>query len=432
LRIPFLKHFDVHMQEVVRGAGAAFMLRVIGAGFGFLFNVLLARLLGAEGTGVYYLAVTVAIASSIVGTVGLDLALLRFTAANMVRSDWNRIAGAYRLGLAIATGASVAIALIIFVGASWIAQVVFSNQSLTGPLRLMALGIPLISLLTLHAGLLKGLRRITDAVLVQGLGVQLVSLLVLALIGGALGVYGAILAFVSANFLVLLLGISLWWRATPLLRGVRGNFRTRLLLGTSFPLLWVASMNMIMTWTDMIMIGIWMDSKSVGIYGAAMRLAMLTDFILVAVSSIVAPKFAALHAQNDNRALGALASHSARLMALLALPPSLVLLVAPGFVLGIFGPEFQAGAPALVILTVGQFINVATGSVGYLLIMTGHEKIERNLAVGFALVNVLLNLILIPTLGIEGAALSTGTSLALQNLIAYAIVRKKAIGRVNQ
>jgi len=157
---------------------------------------------------------------------------------------------------------------------------------------------------------------------------------------------------------------------------------------------------------------------------------MLTSFILIAVNSISAPKFAALHAQNDGQALGRLASNSARLTALLASPVLLVFLVFPGRVLWVFGPEFVAGATVLSILAAGQFVNAATESVGYLLIMTGHERLERTLAAGFFFVNIALNLALIPPLGMVGAATSTALSLGSRNLVAYAFARQRGlIGR---
>ena len=412
------------MQDVIRGASLAFALRVVGAGFGFLFNVLLARMLGAEGAGVYYLALTMAVIASAAGNLGLDLALLRFTASNAVREDWDRVAGAYRKGLAISASASSAIALATLIGSSWIATWVFSDPALAGPLRLMAIGVPCMSLLNLHAELLKGLGRIRDAVLVQGLGVQLISLPMLLLLGGPFGVYGAVAAFVSANLVVLSLGVILWRRAAPQIRDLRGAFGTRLLMDTSFPLMWIVALNLVMSWTDTVTIGIYMDSKWVGIYGVCLRLALLTDFVLVAVNSVVAPKFAALHAQDKHEELNRLGKSAAKLTALLALPPSLVFMILPGFVLGIFGEQFRVGASALAILTVGQFVSVATGSVGYILIMTGREKVERNIAVSFATLNLILNVMLVPVLGIVGAAISTSASLGVRNLVAYAVLRR--------
>lgn len=172
----------------------------------------------------------------------------------------------------------------------------------------------------------------------------------------------------------------------------------------------------------MILLGIWEDSEWVGIYGVAKRVSDLVVFILVAVNSIVAPKFAALYAQGDFRALDALARNAAKLMIALAAPVLLVFILVPSWLLGVFGPDFRAGATVLAILASGQFVNVATGSVGYLLMMTGHEKLMRNNIIACTILSVGLSAILIPKYGVVGAALATAVSLATMNLISLGLV----------
>lgn len=424
---PFLKKIenfgtDLHMKEVVRGATTAFTIKALGSGLSFGYNVFLARLLGARGAGVYYLAVTVTSIATVLGRMGLDNTLLRFTAENVTQGNWDKVAGIYRIGIRIAVGASILTTLLILINASWIAQGIFTEESLSEPLRLMALGILPMSLLTLHGELLKGLKRIRDAILVQSLGIPLLGIPLLGLLGVSHGVLGAAAAYVISTISVLLIGIILWRRATPQIRKLRGSFDIRLLISTSLPLFMVASMNLVMNWTDTIMLGIWTDDKTVGIYGVAVRTAMLTSFILNAVNSIVAPKFAELYAQKDYNSLSSLARKSAQLMTCLAAPVLLLFVIAPSWVLRLFGPSFVSGAGALSILAIGQFVNVATGSVGYLLMMSGHEKLMRNNILFSAGLNILLNSILIPKYGISGAAIATAVSLAMMNLISAGLI----------
>ena len=118
------------------------------------------------------------------------------------------------------------------------------------------------------------------------------------------------------------------------------------------------------------------------------------------------------------------ARQSARWMTLLAGPPLALFLLFPGFMMGLFGDEFRAGAPLLAVLAVGQFINVATGSVGYLLIMSGHEKWILNRSIFIAAISLALNLLLIPRFGTLGAAMATAISVASTNLIALYLVHK--------
>ena len=79
------------MAEIVRGASIAFILKIIGAALAFAFNIVLARLLGAEGTGIYFLAFTVCIIASVFGRMGLDNVILRFIASNAATEDWDAV-----------------------------------------------------------------------------------------------------------------------------------------------------------------------------------------------------------------------------------------------------------------------------------------------------------------------------------------------------
>lgn len=412
------------MREIAGGTAVAFLLRISGAILSFGFNVLLARLLGAEGAGVYYLAFTVISIATVVGRVGLDNALLRFTAMGVVQEDWGKISSLYRRGLSICVLASVGATIVVVSSSGWISKTVFSEPALASPLQLMALAILPFSLVVLHGELLKGLKKIRDATLVQGLGIPAVSSVLLLPLGGYFGLAGAVLAYVLATISVLMLGVWLWNRNTPSLKELRGTFDTRLLLATSLPLFWVASMNVVMSWTDTLMLGIWRDSELVGIYGVAARTALMSTLILVAVNSVVAPRFAALYARGEIEALSKLARAATRVMVLLALPLLVLFTVFAREVLSIFGDVFVSGALVLAILAAGQFVNVASGSVGYLLMMSGFEKVVRNNILLGASLNIALNLLLIPEYGALGAAVATAVSLAVKNLAAVYLVHK--------
>ncbi|MFQ5738306.1 MAG: flippase [Acidobacteriota bacterium] len=424
----WLAGVDPHLYEVIEGASVSFVLRALATGLSFAFNLLLARLLGAEGAGLYYLALSVTAIGGVLGRLGLPNALLRFSAGHAAKEEWDKLAGLYREGMRTTVLASVAAMALVLITAPQIAELLFSEPALAAPLRLISLSILPSNLLSLHSELLRGLRKIREALLVQAVGVPLISAPFLAWLGSSWGVMGAVTAYLGATVLALCLGAAVWRRTTPQLRGLSGEFDRRLLVRTSLPMFWVAVTSLMVTWTDTILLGVWQDSESVGIYGIAVRLSALTSFILVAVNTVAAPKFAALYAQNDLRLLGSLARRTTTLMTLLATPLLILFMLVPHWVLRLFGPEFQAGGVALAILAVGQFVNVATGSVGYLLIMCGHEREYRKIMVTFAGFNLLLNILLIPKYGIEGAALATAATVAFGNIaLAVMVYRKLSI-----
>jgi O-antigen/teichoic acid export membrane protein len=219
--------------------------------------------------------------------------------------------------------------------------------------------------------------------------------------------------------------VAVWNRRLPGIWRERGVFDTRRLLRTGMPVLLVTSMNLVMGWTDILVLGIWADAKQVGIYGICSRIALLAAFVLGAINVVVAPQFAALHAEGNVAALRRLAQQSAFWASVAAAPALLVLLLVPDLILQLFGPQFNEGAWALRILALGQFANLATGPVGTLLLMTGHEKLMRNNVAASAALNLLGNLVLVSPYGAVGAAASTAFSLAFMNIVSWILVRKK-------
>jgi O-antigen/teichoic acid export membrane protein len=155
------------------------------------------------------------------------------------------------------------------------------------------------------------------------------------------------------------------------------------------------------------------------------------------VNPAMAPVISSLYAAGKMEQLQRVVTKSARWTFLACLPLALgFLFLGRWYLLLIFGRDFAQGQTALAILTVGQLVNVATGSVGYLLIMTGHEReAAKGMAVS-ALLNIALNAALIPTWGLEGAATAGATSMMLANIWFSVVVYRKlgihstALGRL--
>jgi O-antigen/teichoic acid export membrane protein len=92
-----------------------------------------------------------------------------------------------------------------------------------------------------------------------------------------------------------------------------------------------------------------------------------------------------------------------------------------------FGAGFTGGSSMLLVLALGQYVNVLTGSVSYLLIMSGHEKDTRNTQFMIGVFSIILNLVLVKYYGAFGAAVAIAVSVAAQNLI-YVGMAKRRLG----
>lgn len=416
---------DPHMQEVARGTMLAFVLKVAGSGLAFGFNVAVARLLGAEGAGLYFLALSVTAIGSVIGRVGLDNSLLRFVATHATHGEWDKVQAVHALGMRLAVIVSGAVSLIGFFAAGWMAEALFHKPELTEPLRWMSLSILPFAILNLQAQSLKGLKRIRDAMLLQSIGVPLIGLLLIWPLANAAGVEGVSWGYLAATTLVALIGIWAWRNAAA--GGAEGisHYPFADLWVSAKPLFIISLMNTSLTWMPLLLLGMWVSAAEVGIFGAATRLALLVSFLLITLNNVVAPKFAEFYAKGELQAMAQLARRSAAMLTLLVSPLFLLLFIYSEETMGLFGPEFTAGGTILAILLGGQLVNVVTGSVSFLLMMSGNEKTMKIITIASVLLQLALMLTLAPLIGGVGAAVASASALAAKNLLSvYAVYRK--------
>jgi len=185
---------------------------------------------------------------------------------------------------------------------------------------------------------------------------------------------------------------------------------------------------MVMTWSDTLMVGYFLDTESVGIYRVAFKIATLITFAQFAVNAQIAPQISAAWKANDRAGLQASVHRVALLNAALGLPAFVVLAGWGDFFLGFFSEnssDILAQIDLLRILCLGQIVNALCGPVMYLLNMTGHESAARNTMTLAVLVNVGANAGLIPILGLEGAAWATSITMSLWNVWALVAVYRK-------
>jgi O-antigen/teichoic acid export membrane protein len=411
--------------DLVRSSIVAILLKGVGATTGLAYGVVLAQSLGAEGLGVYYLALTVVSIGVVLGRFGLDTTLLRYVSIFAKKADWRNVRYLARNGQLTVTAVSSLLAVLVYFIAPWVSENVFFKPDLETPLRWMAISVVPMALVAINAELLKAVNRVGTGLLMQSFAVPLISLVLLFFLKD-FGVLGAVLAHVGGSTVAMTLSCLLVRWSYPHISSFFAPLMShRVLLKTAVPMMTVAFMNLLIDMTDTLMIGVLLTSQDVGIYGVALRITAISSLILVAVNSVVAGRFASLWSEQSLDELSVLARRTTLAMTSLATIMLLVFVCLAGPILAWFGSEFVDGANVLRILAVSQFFVLATGPVAYLLMMTGHEQFHRNNLIACAILNVLLNLIFIPEYGISGAAFATALSLSIKNFLALLFVRNK-------
>ena len=135
--------------------------------------------------------------------------------------------------------------------------------------------------------------------------------------------------------------------------------------------------------------------------------------------------FSSFNAKNDLGGLRKMTLNIGYMNLIISTPIFIAILIFPSFVLDFFGEEFTAGVAPLIVLAISQIINAICGPVMYLLNMTGKEKQARNIIIVASIINVALNLYFIPIYGLMGAAIATGVSTVVWNIMAVFQIKKE-------
>ncbi|MBE7384912.1 MAG: flippase [Leptolyngbya sp. SIO1E4] len=410
--------------KLLRGAGAALTIQVVSAGALYGSQVLLARWMGTAEYGLYDYANTISIFWAFIAGLGLPTAVLRFISAYKTQQDWAHLQGII--------GSSWRQTLVVGLIASFCGTVILLRLNAAHPLGAYTLpliigiwNIPIVALVNLQREIVRAFQQIVLAY-APSLMMQPLLLIAMAAVWQRQQDLTSAIA-IALTLLSALLALVLQWllfqqNLDVQIRNARPAYERTQWWSVALPLILSSGAHMVLRETDTLMIGVLLNAKQVGIYSAALKTSSWVPFILLAVNAIAAPLIASLYAEGDRQGLQQLVSTIARWMFYPALATAIGLISFAEPVLHLFGTEFVAAKGALIILILGQLVNVGAGSVGYLMMMTGHQTQAARVMGTIALINVILNLIGIHFLGIIGAALATAFSMAMWNVWLYVLV----------
>ena len=406
-----------------RGASIALCVQLAGIAVTYGMQVLFARWMGATEYGTYDYAIGIATFIGFLAALGLPNCLLRFIPKYSVEEDWGKLRGIIWGSWRYVFISSVVFTLIgIAIVLTW-GQ--YNSEMALFSLILGVATIPLWALVRHQREMSRGVKRMTLAYLPYSFVFPLLMIVMGFYYRRDLSSNKAIAIAAVCLCIVLIFQLFVFNRQLPQQCSlIPAVYSRREWFAVAIPLLFNDSAFVVLSQTDTIMTGSILGSFYVGIYGAAFKTAAGVSFILSGVNAIAAPMFATLHAQGDYRVLQKLTSTVAKWMFYPTFIFALLLIVFGDRILAMFGSEFVAARWSMTILILGQLVNVGAGSVGYLMEMTGHHKQSASVLGCSAVLNLILNAILIPTLGIMGAAIATASTMALWNIWLHQLVVK--------
>ena len=435
----FLKALqDKDFAELIKGSGISFVIRFGGLTVGYFLTLLIANLFGAKGLGDYVLAITILRLFTLLAKLGLDTTSIRFIASYASQDKWTSIFKFRKQVISIISISSIAASLLMYCLAVPIADLINAKYEY---IQLNAFFVLPMTFFMLHYQSLRGLKRIAEFSFFFRIAQSLFSVISIIILyqfftTSDVPVYAYL---ISVLIVSLLSFISFRYWLNIRSKGKESaeqeimNYST--LFKISIPLMFAQSVQFIMAWTDKLMLGaidtpnvingITANIEEVGVYYTAFKLSMFASVSLMAINSIASPKFAEMFAKNDIEGLKKVIHQSTKLIFWSSAPLVIIFFIFPEFFLGLFGEEFKIGVTAFIFLSCGRLISSFSGSVGNILQMTGNQNVYAKILLFGAILNALLNLILIPEYGINGAAISSMSSLIVWNLSMVLVIKKK-------
>lgn len=411
-------------KTILLKTGTAGLFKALSAIASFVMAIAITKLLTSDNAGLFFLAITLLSASATFFRLGLDSVILR----KLSSSDNPSSVTALNTGIVWVLAACIPVLLLTLTFHQKIAEIIFSKPEFGVVLQNISWSLPALAICTLFAMGFQSQHRVILTTLFQNLGVSVIFIIgfiaLFVFYPNSLTAGNASFVYSSSALFMLLLAILVWNKC------ISGNWGQ---LAFKDPGLWSASsnlwvsttMSLIVQWSGILIAGAFVEAKDIAYLSTAQKTAALTSFVLMIVNMVVAPRYARLWKQNNLTELESLAKWSTRAMLLMAVPVVAAMIFFPDSIMRLFGPQYENGALFLIIFAVGQFVNVATGSVGYLLNMSGHERDFRRVTMFSGPLTIGLSYILVIEYGAIGAAIGTSVGMAAQNIGALYMVRKR-------
>jgi O-antigen/teichoic acid export membrane protein len=462
---------------MARGSLVNLFAMVSGAALTFVLTVLVSRWLQPTGAGAFFELIALFTITFTIAELGANTGLMRWISRARAVGGLDQVRMIVPIALLPVAVIGAGAAAAIWMTAPDLARVFLHGLAHGGGAVDIRIVAPLVPLGALSACLTDGARgfgRTWPYLAIEGLGKPIARIvLVLCVLLAGLGLHGAIIAWgipvagglvaSSVIFAVILRSevpatvrhqsaqrrrsalpgalLHPWWHAAPhpsshAARRRKGRHRgrpgpvqgRRQRLGVEFwrftgPRACQGTFQVIILWLDILLVGAIVSRHAAGVYAAVSKLAMVGMFALEGTRLAISPQVSALLARGEHHQASALYQTTTRWLMLASWPLYLVFAVFPALVLGIFGSRYTGGAAALAVLALAMLVNLGTGNVTVVLLMGGKSSWGAINTGAALIVNISLNLLLIPHLGILGAAIAWGASIVVDNVAAMVELR---------
>lgn len=403
---------------------SAFVSQGLGIAFQFLFIIVAGRTLDENVYGQVVYVYTILSLVMILTKFGFENGMVSLIARGDIDIEKKRWCALFCLKLSAIL--SVFVIAFLFIAHPIVNFLMGNGKTNYYLLKVMSPIILLETWAMIIASVIRGLKKITPYYIVYmhiQYGARTIIFLVLYYLFNVDGLTAIVASYYCSCMTMIVYG--LWFlREIHLFSGMKARYSVLSLLSLAVPLLLSDAVVVVNTQIDQYMIGYMMDSSQLAIYSMAHTIGKVSSFALVAVNSIFAPMISEFFYANKLHELNRLYSVLTKWVVVFNVLIMGVISICAEDVLMIVGSEYVAGRVVLIIIFVGQLFSSLAGAAGFLNSMTGRPRYVMYAAVSGICVNVVFNRMLIPKLGIIGAAIATASAMTIDIIVNFILMYK--------
>lgn len=398
-------------------------LKLLSSMLALIFHYLLAKQLEVAEFGLFSLAASCLLFSSALAKQGLEPCIVRISAqcdstGKLTPKQFEfSLGGLYLFVLVYSGMMAFIIAVCLYLLADFIALGIFNKPVLAELLPLTAALTLIQTWLAINSSMLRGRSHAALSMLFTGTVTFSFVLVMFYLTPPNSALFAIQQLTMSAalacvlSFCVTLLKLNPFTSLT--------QFNVVSILSSNAWLFIVAMAALTTQQVSVLVLGRYATLDQIGVFSIAMKVSMLLSYPLLAMNAYTAPQYAKLGAEGAFSTLKQLANHANKILLVVGSIGAAVLFTFAEHIAGFFGEAYLPAAQIIRILLIGQWINLATGSVVSILVMNGYEKIHSRNVFVIMLINVAALIILVPNYGVIAAAWITTIIMASKNLLSW-------------
>ena len=406
-----------------------FIVRVLAAVLAFGVQVFLAQSLAIDEYGIYVLIWTWLMVINLFAVFGFSESSLRFIPRYVLRKQHHWARGFIKTGFLFSILGATLVGFLGLIIIWFFYDTIPPSYSV--PLIILGLALPIMA----QELYLEGISRAFGWYMLTTVPGYIVRPLFIAV--GVFGVmqFGFVpnAATVLALVVITTAGIVIFQAFVIRARIKKqfGDIKTskikKFWVTSSLPLVFIAGIDELYLWSDIIILGFLMSAPDVAIYFAAQRSMSIASFIQYAFMMVSAREFSLANAMRNKSELQRRISSTSSWTFWLTVPAVLIMLLVGYPLLSMFGSQFVSGYSVMLVLGVGFIVRASVGQATDLLVVMGHQNANLWVSLGGIIFNIIFSLLLVPNFGIAGVAMATTITFVLRS-IAMTIIVKKLTG----